>query len=148
MAKSSKKSKKSESKIIPQPQFLLLNAHNVAFEPQRFDKLVVGSPFAFEDSIYMKVGASSAICLMAGEDHEDRLPQAAGLKVTFRKSCKVELANVDLTVRMLGGVGHPLPQIVKFPCETPLKLAAGESATVRILPETSDIGQSVIERAS
>ena len=141
-----KSSKKSNSKIVPHPQFLLMGA-NIVFEKQRFDTLVVGSPFTFEDAVYMKVGASSALCLQAGEDREDRLPQAAGLKVTFRKSCKVELANVDLTVRMLGGVGHPLPQIVKFPCERPLKLAAGESATVRILPETSDITQSVVERA-
>lgn len=146
MAKSSKKSKKSESKIIPQPQFLLMAAHNVAFEPQRFDKLVVGSPFVFEDSVYMKVGASSAICLQAGEDREDRLPKAAGLKLTFRKSCKVELANVDLTIRMLGGVGHPLPQIVKFPCTQPLEVGAN-AGNVPAVDNRSDITSSVIERA-
>lgn len=140
-----KSSKKSNSKIVPHPQFLLMGA-NIVFEKQRFDTLVVGSPFTFEDAVYMKVGASSALCLQAGEDREDRLPQAAGMKVTFRKSQKVELANVDLHVRMLGGVGHPLPQIVKFPCEASLEVGA-TAGNVPAVDHRSDITQSVTERA-
>lgn len=147
MAKSSKKSKKSESKIIPQPQFLLMASHNVAFAPQRFDAVVVGSPFVHEDSIYLKVGASTAICLQAGEDREDRLPKAAGLKLTFRKSCKVELVNVDLTVRMLDGLDHSLSKIVKFSREQSLEVGAN-AGNVPAVDHRSDITQSVIERAS
>lgn len=125
----SRKPRESRSKVVvPEPSLLLLGHEPLDGAAVRFEHVQVGTPFEYLQSVFLKVGKTSALCLMANSPENVRkLIVVTGAKVVLAKSAKVKLSTVDLCIKLKGVQAAP---------------TAAPSVHV-----TSDIAAAVLDRA-
>lgn len=133
---------KAKTKVVISEPRLLLLGQNASGEVARFENVHIGTPFIYIGDVFLKVGKTTAMVLQAIVPEGARsICPPPGSKITFRKTVKVELATVDLSIKLAGRNGLASPS----PASDAVTKAQVDANLVHV---TSDIASSVLDRAS
>lgn len=144
-SKATKASKKPVKVVVPEPQILLLASSLVGnMQPVRFEHVHIGTAFlhaakgAELADVFLKVGKTSAMCLQSNvPEGSSQFAFLKGAKVSFGAATKVELCEIDLSIKLKG---KP-----RLGLATPIADASTKVSVDAV--QVSDLSSAVLERA-